>query len=669
MMLNALPMIRELTRKGRLYLLTKKLPQAAEILAQLEQLGPLDLDGSLLKLKYALKSGQLCQLDPIFIQDTAHRFELNEEVTSLLAAYYAESGQLTNAYRLALRSITIKSSLQLINQLDLELPQTKREAIKQQVQGELSGYQRFFPLTTKNQCLFGQDVTIQEQNYVVGIYDHSQEERALSGLSFLPAEQQRILQGCELLTAQRYTEYTYQATAPCLIALMPTENNQPIHIRVNDTDYHPHTFSATRYHYLPFNTDDNITITASQPVIIGQPIVLRANPAHPKLILNIFVDGLSQCFIEQEGGLNALMPNCAEFFHHGTHFDNCYSSGEWTYVSLASIFSGLYTYNHRLFHPAKDSQNLLKLPTYTEVFQQAGYFCSQISGDWRSTPTTGYAKGMDRILYQPAIFAMNSRHVIQETLEHLDTFGEKNNFMWICLPDLHDIADEYTTSISHQARTPLAYRISEKTGETSVRKKKSAAKVYQYKEQIAYVDRQLKVLFNYINSHYAADDIIVSLVSDHGQSYLLDSDFFMDEGRTKVPLYLTGKNIPTTTSTELVQHFDLFRSVLHCAGIPDPLHNDANVPVTLGGKTARTHIFTESVFPDAPYYACMIDERHKYCLTSSGKTSDDGMINLGQINDQLFNRPNHTVNDGNPPETANQMLNTVLQKIMPFMTK
>ncbi|QWK97147.1 sulfatase-like hydrolase/transferase [Plesiomonas shigelloides] len=668
-MISTLQTSSALAKKGRLFLLTNKMAQAQEALQQLEALGPLDLNGALLKLKFAQKTEQLANLDPAFIREINQRFELNTEINAQLAAYYAAVGDTTEAYRLALHAHDQEAALKLISHLDDLLPEEQRQQIKMRTLGELNGYQRIFPLDVTGQCVFGQSISINNKEYAVGMYDRSREERTNSGILSLSGEQQRMLVGCELLPGQAHTQYQYQADEKCLLPIMPTHAQQPINITVNDEHYLLHTLPEKRFHYLPFNAGDNLSLSAQHPVMIGDPITLRRESAGPALVLTIFVDGLSQKFIEQEGGLSALMPNTAAFFAEGTQFENCYSSGEWTYVSLASIFSGLYTYNHRMFHPAKDSQTLLRTPTYTEVFQQAGYFCSQISGDWRSTPVTGYGKGMDRFLYQPAMLAMDSRHVIQETLEHLDTFGEKNNWMWICLPDLHDIADEFTTSISHQAKTPLAHRVSEKTGETSVRKKRSAAKVFQYREQVAYVDRQLKVLFDYIRSHYEQNDIIVSLVSDHGQSYLIESDFFMDEERTKVPLYMTGRNIPAIHSQELVQHFDLFRSVLHCAGIPDPLHNDANLPQTLGGSTTRSQIFTESLFPDAPYYACIIDERHKYCLTSQGKTSDDGMIDLGQIETQLFCQQENADSEEERQAVATQMLNQIIRNTMPFINK
>ena len=46
-----------------------------------------------------------------------------------------------------------------------------------------------------------------------------------------------------------------------------------------------------------------------------------------KLVLNLFIDGLSQKIIE-EYSLQELMPNTFCFFSKGKIFNNCYSNGD-----------------------------------------------------------------------------------------------------------------------------------------------------------------------------------------------------------------------------------------------------------------------------------------------------------------------------------------------------
>lgn len=73
--------------------------------------------------------------------------------------------------------------------------------------------------------------------------------------------------------------------------------------------------------------------------------------------MNIFIDGLSQKFIEKNK-LEEIMPNTYKYFLDGAINNNCYSSGEWTYVSLASHFTGLSTVNHMVFHPNINTDNI-----------------------------------------------------------------------------------------------------------------------------------------------------------------------------------------------------------------------------------------------------------------------------------------------------------------------
>ena len=104
---------------------------------------------------------------------------------------------------------------------------------------------------------------------------------------------------------------------------------------------------------------------------------------------------------------------------------------------------------------------------------------------------------------------MHTDEVINETIEHLEAFKEKNNFVWMCLPDLHDIADEFENRISVQVNNPIETRIFEKTSETSVRKTYDEKKVFKYGTQLKRIDRYLGLLFNYIKDNYKEDEYIV----------------------------------------------------------------------------------------------------------------------------------------------------------------
>lgn len=652
---------KDLLKQGRLALISGKMALVEKIIEQLDDLAPTTLHGYLLKAKYLVKTEKFDELHSV-VEAAITEFEYNAELNYYLAMSYDIKNDAEKSYHFAMKALYLDNSIiskvnTLIDKLKKQLPNAN--TLDRKIYSEIMGYQKAFPLNEEGQCIFGDK--IDESNFYVGIYDKSREERAPTGILSLSGGEQRILLASEILPAEKATSKEFIINKDSAIAIMPLQENQQIKINVkNEIESNEFTtaeFIGKRYHYLPFNQGEQVTFSSNNEFVVSQPIPMVSDKEKPKLILNIFIDGLSQDFIEKNNGLAEMMPNTYHFFSQGTQFTHCFSSGEWTYVSLASMFSGLYTHHHRMFHPSMDSQNLKKTTLFPEYLQQQGYFCAKIDGDWRSVPSSGYIKGMNRVIYQPSLYNMHTESVIAETLEHLDAFRDKNNFLWICLPDLHDVADEYETSLSHQLKTPLKHRSLNKTNESSVKKKKDAGKDYRYYQQIKFIDRKLKTLYQFIENNYSNDEIIVSLVSDHGQSYLVDSEFFMDDGRTRVPLYFRGRGVPAKhIDASPMQQFDLFPCLLHLAKVPVTEKHDGNIPAIFGGEN-REFIFSESLFPNQPYYAYINDKKHKFFFTTEADTTDQGIININNCRVSLLDNNNEDV-------TTNAELQSKIEELL-----
>ncbi|MDO4688312.1 sulfatase-like hydrolase/transferase [Plesiomonas shigelloides] len=669
-MLATIKKQKELLKQGRLALLSGKLSLVEAIIKQLDELAPTTLHGYLLKAKYFLKTEDFDSLHSM-LSEAITQFEYNAELNYFLAISYNKKNETKNSYHYAMKAFFLDNSMSpKVNELTEELKKQTPNLndLDKKIFTETVGYQKAFPIDENGKCIFGEKIS--GSNFYVGIYDKSREERSPTGLKSLPSEDQRILLACEIMPGEETSNKEVSITEDSVIAIMPLIATQTLHFTIKnkttESNYSTSTFTENRFHYIPFKQEEHVTITSNHNFIVSNQIKMAGNNKKPKLILSIFIDGLSQYFIDNNGGLEEMMPNTHHFFAKGIQFTQCFSSGEWTYVSLASMFSGLYTHHHRVFNPSMDSQNLKKTVLFPEYLQKQGYFCTKIDGDWRSVPSSGYIKGMDRIIYQPSLYNMHTESVISETLEHLDAFKEKNNFLWICLPDLHDIADEFETSLSHQLKTPLQFRSLTKTTESSVKKKKDLGKNHRYYQQVKYIDRKLKILYQFIEDNYDNDEIIVSLVSDHGQSYLVDSDFFMDDGRTRVPLYFRGRGVPMgKVDPSPMQQLDVFPCLLHLADIPITKHHDGNIPEVFGGKN-REFTFSESVFPGQPYYAYINDKEHKFFLTTEMNTNQEGIIDLSSCHISLLDK--HTNNDVTTDTQLQakiaKMLNITLEKIL-----
>ena len=211
-------------------------------------------------------------------------------------------------------------------------------------------------------------------------------------------------------------------------------------------------------HYIRIDEPGTIELSSKAEIFIGNPIEIKKGNQPLKLSLKIFIDGLSYQFLE-ENGLQDVMPNTYQFFTKGFISNNCYTTSEWTLPSKASINTGLYATKHRMLQPNqlftfRDSQKLL-----AEYFQAQGYYCTNICTNWRTTPTLGYYKGFDRMVYQNFGGGMDAKAVVMETIEHLMSFDSTINFMTISLMDLHNAPDEIENHLYSQVNTDISKRI------------------------------------------------------------------------------------------------------------------------------------------------------------------------------------------------------------------
>lgn len=549
----------------------------------------------------------------------------------------------------------------------IRVPKTEKEKIIKEVELFFLNNDKCYPIceSEKNICEFSNPYIFNTETYYKGIYDYYYSER--DGLFInIPNEFYKLIK-TEIIPGKKTNQYEYKAKNDSVIPLMKINNKNKLIFKYGEEEYNLDINKKNRYYYYRVNNGDKVSINCDTDFVVGKPIILNIKENKPKIILNIFIDGLSQSIIE-ENGLEKLMPNTSEFFKNGTKCNNAYVSGEWTYVSLATFFTGLYTTNHRVFNPNYNTNNIRNKKIYSEIFQENDYNTAKIDGDWRSNPQIGYSKGFNRYLYQPSIRGMHCDDVINETIEHLEAFKETNNFVWICIPDLHDIADEYETRLSTQIKSSINIRPLAKNVETSVNKKYDEGKIERYKIQLARIDTYLNILYKYIIEKYNDDEFIVSLVSDHGQGYFIrENEEMLEQERIKVPFMLRGKNIPQGECFEMVQSMDLFPIILNSIGIEDFKDRDGIVPKYFGGGVGRSYTISETFFPKTPYKATINDKVHKFFFEAEGLCGVDGRFELGNFKTKLINKKNNSDESKENTDKLNKYIDIIIDHIKEYI--
>lgn len=635
-----------------------------------------DLDYTTISAEIKISQGKLDKAKELLMK-IYYKYEYNFNVNALLGIIYNFENNFNLATKYFMKAKFLNQYISDDNINDMlsfalkNISTSEKELLTKNIKNIITNSQRIYPYKNNYiksnvpEYLGNNILQFSNINYIQGIYDNYYCERDCNFVD-IPISLYNHFK-VEVIPGNEFNEYEYTANCDSIIPIMIKDNNSSIDFIINGEKIEFNTLIKNRFYYYPISQNDKILLKSNNSFIIGNIINLKVNKNKPKLVLNIFIDGLSQKIID-EYKLKNLMPYTNKFFKKGTICENTYVSGEWTYVGLASFFTGMYTSNHRVFHPQYDTDNIITKKLYSELFKENNYNTAKIDGDWRSNPAIGYAKGFNRTLYQPSVRGMHCTDVITETIEHIESFKNTNNFIWICIPDLHDIADEFETSLSTQINSSIHIRPTKKTNQSSVRKTFDITKKERYKVQLKRIDSYLNLLFNYIEENFSNDEIIVSLISDHGQGYFIENGGeTLDEKRVKVPLMIRGKDIKSGKCNEMIQGLDLFPIILKSTNITDFHDRDGNLPKYFGGNKEREYCISETIFPNTPYKAVINDKEFSFYFKSIEKVTSDGMIKLRNYKVKLVNKTTTEIETDKHVELVKNYTNIILDHIKDYI--
>ena len=374
----------------------------------------------------------------------------------------------------------------------------------------------------------------------------------------------------------------------------------------------------------------------------GNPIPIKSDKNKKRLVLSIFVDGLAQVLLTADK-FAYLMPNTAKFFKIGMVCKQAYSSGEWTYPSIAGVMSGLATTQHMMFHNEIDWKLPNSVKTLMEYFHESGYYTSAFSGDWRIIPSYGYARGCDRFIYQLQYTGFSVEKMIGGVINEIDALKEINQFVWVSLGDLHDVADEMELPTSVQTHLKIEDRVCEKGSETSVKQKYDMAKKIQYEQMLQYMDRYLGMLFSYLENTYEENELIVALFSDHGQGFLIPEDGqFLGPERTNIAFMFRNGQLKGETE-EVMSSLDYTAILCKMAGIAYCEQGvEGRTPRIFGGS-GRRWALTESLHPKDYYRAALVSENYRFYFCNPIPVGYDGRFEIGDYSICLTDKEGRNV--------------------------
>ena len=383
-----------------------------------------------------------------------------------------------------------------------------------------------------------------------------------------------------------------------------------------------------------FRIDEPVTIRTEDesPYVLGTPIPLEHSTRRKKLVLNILLDGLSWPVVREH--FSDAMPNIAAFFSEGTIFDQHFAGSEYTFPSLPSIATGRYPHHTQIFNEKNSHELPLTQKTISEQMKTLGYLCCAplATGD---SIYSGALRGYDQLTVNagkaPACVG------VERTIRQLEAFRECDLCLFLHTTDVHPwngvdykFATEVETHLSLDDRLfPL-----EKNG-LSVRLPDFPIYRQQFWAELRHVDRSIGQLLSYVAAHYAEDDYIVNLYSDHGTSIFSPPPpsgriDVVSECSTAAAWMMRGAGVPAGAVVhDLTSAVDIYPTLGHLCGFSSADDIDGHLPAIFGG-TARDAVYSASQYPGQTYKLAVRTHDHTMRVETREPVDEDGTVNFEQ---------------------------------------
>ncbi|MDA1266233.1 MAG: sulfatase [Planctomycetota bacterium] len=320
----------------------------------------------------------------------------------------------------------------------------------------------------------------------------------------------------------------------------------------------------------------------------------------------------------------------------GVVFRRASAQAPWTIPSVASMMTGRYLTNHQE-RPSPEA------PTLAEVFQGAGYFTLGAVANFVILPDVGFERGFDTFVCRT--YEENGQRkkridgefddavawVRADLAAHAAQEERPPLFFYLHVVDPHDsylrhpqFSDVLPMDGAPQiepegwmAQTLAA--VGRPAPEDDPGWQEALRRIHRertcYDREVRYVDQQLGVLLDELEVLGLREDLIVAVVSDHGEElwehltprpaqarqhegpeklFFQTHGYLLSEQALRTPFVLHGRGVPAGKLLDLpAENVDLFPTLLELCdlGIDFTTHGESLVPYFEGGAPDREQTF------------------------------------------------------------------------------
>ena len=424
--------------------------------------------------------------------------------------------------------------------------------------------------------------------------------------------------------------------------ILPIAGTEPLQELTITTETQPPASAYLgKWAFSQFRLTGTTEITPASDAVyaVGTPICLGHSPARRKLVLNILIDGLAWNIARTH--FPDALPNIARFFARGTIFDQHFSTSECTYPSLPVIETGRYPIHTQVFNERDSHEIPLDIKTLSECMTDLGYYAAAPMGA-ADCIYSGTMRGYDQL--NTTAWKLPSAEAVDRTIMQLEAFDETDQFLHLHVTDVHPWnAKGLKFHPAVETHLPLSERLFD-TDEHIASVRLPKLKIYQeqFWRSLRRADRNLAQLLTYIEEHYAEEEYLVSVYSDHGNSiFSAPVNGVMDviaENSTRALWMMRGAGVPEgRIVNELTSTADLYPTLGALCGFPVAAGIDGNLPAVFGGKE-RDAVYSMSMFPGQTYKLAVRTHDYALRLETREKVDEDGTVDFADTRVGIYPR-------------------------------
>jgi len=310
--------------------------------------------------------------------------------------------------------------------------------------------------------------------------------------------------------------------------------------------------------------------------------------AAPSNLVLITIDTLRADRLGCYGYSNAQTPNLDQLAKRGVLFENAITHTPLTAPSHASIFTGVYPTVHKV----RDTGGFVlagSQATLAQILQQRGWSTAAFVGSSVLKRQFGFDRGFS--VYDDEMPKPDPRRVtgdyaerraaevVDRALRWVTTGSGKPFFLWVHLFDPHSPYDP-----------PSPFR-----------EKYSG---HLYDGEVAYTDQQVGRLLAVVMRKTGADNTLVAVLSDHGESLGEHGEYthgvFLYDSTLRVAFLLAGPGVPAGKRVKFqARAIDVLPTLLELMGAPPPkgIQGISVVPAWKGKGIPEAPSYIETLYP------------------------------------------------------------------------